>query len=156
MAKNFYKDLYDVKSISDAKYELLHQLDLINSKSLEGSATKEEILKIIKVWPLKSVSGSDRLSYELFKTLLKNKLLEGTFLDLLQIMIIILMDPNIYGCKIASDWTEECIKIMFKKDKFTDIKNYYPLSMTNTIYKLLTTVINDRLASVCIKIIGPH
>ena len=45
---------------------------------------------------------------------------------------------------------------MFKKGDPTDIKNYRPLSMTNTIYKLLTTVINDRLAPACAKIIGPH
>ena len=45
---------------------------------------------------------------------------------------------------------------MFKKGNSIDIKNYCSLSMTNTIYKLLTTVINDRLASACAKIIGSH
>ena len=102
MARDFYKDLYDVKPISDAKYELLCQLDLIDPEGLEGPATKEEILKVVKAWPLGSVSGPDGLLYELFKTLLKDKLLGGTFLDLLQITVTILMDPNTYGCKIAS------------------------------------------------------
>ena len=72
------------------------------------------------------------------------------------IVVTVLMETTKYNCKMPVQWSEGSIKIMFKKGDLTDIASYRPLSMINTIYKLVTSVILNRLSGPFASCIGSH
>lgn len=48
------------------------------------------------------------------------------------------------------------ILVLYKKGEREDIRNYRPLSMANAIYKLLTSVLNNRIIGPISEVIGIH
>jgi hypothetical protein len=68
----------------------------------------------------------------------------------------ILIQPTTYNVSIPEKWSTGIIKLLYKKGDKTDTRNYRPLSMTKSIYKLFTTIINNRLLTPFSLCIGEH
>lgn len=68
----------------------------------------------------------------------------------------ILIQPEVYNVKVPKKWLLGTIKVIYKKDDEVDIKNYRPLSMTESLYKMFTTVINSRLVEPLAQCLGKH
>ena len=157
VATDFYKQLYEKKSTSKAAQRKLHKLitpgDFTNAV---GAVSTKEVAKIISHWSIGTVPGPDGIPLDFFKEYLRVDINGDTLLKALSVLLTILVQPDKYGMQIPATWTEGCIKIVHKKNEKTDIKNYRPLSMTNSIYKLFTGLIMGRIIGPLDECIGKH
>ena len=56
--------------------------------------------------------------------------------------------------RLSDSWNVSVLSLIFKKGDPSNIKNYRPISLTNTDYKLLAHVLTNRLHNVLYKIIS--
>jgi hypothetical protein len=146
VATTFYQKLYNAKKTSStAQRKLISLLPTTDFSSSLGSVTTAEVVKIIGKWTTNTVPDPDEIPLEFFKEFLKVDINGHYLRDALAVILTILIQPNKFDVSIPDSWTEDCIKILHKKEETTDIKNYRPLSMTNTIYKLFTKLIMKRI-----------
>ncbi|KOS42829.1 hypothetical protein ACN38_g6260 [Penicillium nordicum] len=156
LARSFYKDLYKRDDVNGTHQDGL--LSLIKGgdfSSAEGEVTEEETWRVIKEWGAGKVPGPRGLVYEFFKNFY-NYGDPVTFGEVLRPIMTVLVDPVRFGVQIPKIWTTSSISLLYKKGNRTDIKNYRPLSMVESMYKLLTGIINNRLLKPFGNIIGKH
>ena len=105
-------------------------------ESKDSPIKKDEILKALKDMENNKSPGTDGLPKEFYVTLWKE--LGDDLSDI--IAKIYLAD------QIPSSWKEGLITLIYKeKGKVEDIKNWRPISLLNTDYKLLTKVVANRM-----------
>lgn len=135
VAKDFYTDLFtQAKTNPKSQEALLKRLPSGNFTGSDVAVSTSEILTVVSNWTMGRVPGMDGIPQDFYKKFLKTKKGEFSFLDIITIICTILIETTKYRCKMPTRWSEGCIKIMYKKGDTTDISNYRPLSMTNTIY----------------------
>ena len=158
VAKDFYTDLFSQAETNPVSQDMiLRRLPSGNFAGLEGAATTAEVKAVVAGWATGRTPGTDSIPLDFFKKFKDTKKKSSfTFLEVMTIVVTILIETTKYNCKMPVQWSEGCIKIMFKKGDLTDIANYRPLSMINTIYKLVTSVILNRLSGPFASCIGSH
>lgn len=156
VATDFYKELYTRRvTYKEDQDTLLEHISTEDFTDAAGPLTEKELEKVLKNLANGSSPGPDGLPHEFFKHFTRSA--EGrAFEKILLETFSILIQPHKYGVQIPKKWARSTIKISHKKGERCDIKNYRPLSMTNTVYKMLTGLVNNRLLPIFNKHIGQH
>jgi len=89
--------------------------------------------------------GSDGLVMELFKE----------FKLELAPMLLMLFTAIFESSSVTPTQREAVVTLLYKKDDATDIKNWRPISLLNTDYKILTRILATRLGSLMTKLTDP-
>ena len=149
--KAFYSKLYsstDPKSLDIENYleklNLYHTLSETDSESCEGLITKEECEKALAKMNGNKSPGLDGLSTEFYKT----------FWNELSDLIVDSFNEAFENGMLSDSRNISVLSLIFKKGDTSKIKNYRPISLTNTDYKLLAHVLANRLHKILHNIIS--
>jgi hypothetical protein len=144
IAHSFYSNLYSPDPVDDeALNQLLLQIPLdvrLNSDQQESLLTPiqfEDILLESKRSPRYSSPGSDSLPYEILNLVM-------LFPPYRALIYEIYNDALQHGFFPAS-WNESIMSLLPKKGNLSDIRNYRPISLANTDYKIFTRILNKRM-----------
>ena len=122
------------------------QLHPDNQLLLTLPVTTQEVHKVLTKYPHRKCPDPDGVPFELYATL--SCLLAYPLSQLFnQCLISKLQLPG-------GELSYLCL--LFKKGDRADLKNWRPLAMSNTDFKLLTKVLTNRLAKAAPKVISPH
>ena len=155
-----YSELYAPKSgLSIQNQDLLlkympHRPELWQETT--NPVTRKEVSKVLSGWKLGKSPGPDGLSYNLFKLMAQFKARKRRVIDLLTAYVSLHVEYNTYQVTLPRQVTKGIIKVMYKKGDPLDWGNYRPLSMTNSLYKLVTAVINARIEPGVSEVVGKH
>ena len=148
----FYKELYSSQNLSVSNEDMKFFLDDNNdlpkltdsSKSyMDADVENEEILNALKLTKNNKSPGPDGITFEFYK-LYWNVI--GN--DLCDVLKAGLQDEELaYSQYLAS------IILLYKKGPRPDIRNWRPISLLNTDYKILSKVFAERLKKVLAEII---
>jgi len=151
---SFYKTLYTSKMIPtdttnsyfiDLENATLPKLSKSESKLCDGYVTVSECTNVLyKIKPNKS-PGSDGLSIELYQKfwpLIKKHLVES-------------FNEGFDNNNLSDSQNIAILSLMHKKGDPQELKNYRPISLLNTDYKLLTHVLAARMHTILHRIINP-
>lgn len=148
---NFYTDLYATKQIRD---EVMNDyLDNTNLESTlsesditlcEGMLTMQECTDVIKKMKKNKSPGNDGLPVEFYLTFWE---------DIKNVVIESLNESFVTG-EMSSSQKCAIITLMFKKGDPEMLKNWRPISLLNTDYKIAAFAIANRLQKVLGKIIN--
>jgi exonuclease III len=154
IATEFYKDLYSKRTTYKKDQDrLLNHISPGNFENITGPFSNTEVQKVIRGWNNGKAPGPDGIPYEFFKHFaVKGSLLETALVAVTSILV----QPCKYGIIMPEEWALGTIKILWKKGEKEDIKNYRPLSMTNSVFKLFSTLVNNRLVVGFSNCIGTH
>ena len=149
--KAFYSNLYssnDPKSLDIENYleklNLYHTLSETDSDSCERLITKEECEKALSKMDGNRSPGLDGLSTEFYKT----------FWNELGDLIVDSFNEAFENGMLSDPCNISVLSLIFKKGDTSKIKNYRPISWTNTDYKLLAHVLANHLHKVLHNIIS--
>ena len=145
----FYKNLYTTEPTNDINQRKI--CNLISHKKLKGEnkelgkfITEPEIKKALNKMANNKSPGNDGLPKEFYITFweeLKSDLVE--------------LYNNIYLKKCLPESQKNAtIRLIYKKDDPEQLKNWRPISLPNTDYKILSKVLSNRLGTVMPEIIG--
>ena len=149
MAEEFYKELYAMKLSEDSVREEI--LGCLTERITRRAATElsaliivDEVEKAIQRAALGKSPGSDGLPSEYYKVLAPRSKKKGRDKEH---SIMAGRLTSLYNCiqrevRVPEGWTDGLLTILFKdKGLRIDIKNYRPLSIMNTDYKLFTDIL---------------
>lgn len=119
---------------------------------LEAPVRISEIETVLKHWGCETVPGPDGIPYEFYKTYAKDTRLK----EVLTIVMTSIYQKDKFALEMPKKWKEGVIKILFKKGDSTLMANYRPLSMMNSIAKMFTSLLNNRLIPRFCPLIGAH
>ena len=146
----FYKNLYkeELASKHEIKDYLNHtnSLRLLNKKeaeSLEGKITRKECELALKNMKNNKSPGSDGLPVEFYKT----------FWQELNPMLLDSLNSSYEVGELSPSQKRSILSLIFKKNDKHMLKNWRPISLLNTDYKILTHVLANRLKVVIGKLI---
>ena len=149
--KSFYSKLYssnDPKSLDIENYleklNLYHALSETDSDSCEGLITIEECEKALSKMDGNKSPRLDGLSTEFYKA----------FWNELGDLIVDSFNEAFENGMLSDSRNVSVLSLIFKKGDTSKIKNYRPISLTNTDYKLLAHVLANRLHKVLHNIIS--
>lgn len=158
IARDYFEELYTVRETSEeAQERLLQNITPGDFSGTTGEVSIEEVMAVLKHWDRGSVPGPGGVPYDFFKDFKDVGPRGCTLVEVLRMVMTILIQPKKYHVMIPTIWTKGVVKLLWKKKgEITDIKNYRPLSMTESIYKLFTSIINNRLIKPFSRCIGKH
>ena len=139
IAITFYKQLYSSEKTDDISCDIILSnikmcLDPGIAFMLEQPITAEEVTSAIENAPRNKSPGSDDIPSEVW-------------LELTHLSSVIAHDFNNWldSSSIPDDINEGVINLLFKKDDPMEIKNYRPITLLNSIRKILSSIIVKRL-----------
>ena len=148
--RNFYKDLYTKESIpSDEINKYLNEVNKLNklsenqASSLEGLVTKQECESALKIMKNNKSPGSDGIPVEFYKA----------FWDDINLLLIDSLNSAYDTGELSGTQKRGILSLLFKKNDKHMLKNWRPISLLNTDYKILAHVLANRLKSVIGKLI---
>ena len=143
--KSFYKNLWGINNDANEteQNEYLNFLDQIkldqdnqtNLNEINKLINKNEIEIAIDSLNSDAAPGSDGLTAEFYKTFKKT-----IITDLYELFNNIFLKG-----KMPKSMREAIIKLLYKKNDHKNIKNWRPISLLNTDYKILSKIIVNRL-----------
>ena len=144
----FYKDLFTSQNLNSDKSFFLgnptKQLSEDSKNSLEDEITLVELFKALKLMPNNKSPGEDGIPIELYKVYFN--IIGQDMLEVFQ-----------YGLErqeLAYSQYLAVITLLYKKGTREDIRNWRPISLLNTDYKILSKVLAERLKKVLPEIIN--
>ncbi|KAF5198055.1 Line-1 retrotransposable element orf2 protein, partial [Thalictrum thalictroides] len=108
--------------------------------------TTQEVHKVLTNYPCCKCPGPDGVPFELY----------ATHSRLLAYPLSQLFNQCLMGGLQLPGGELSYLCLLFKKGDRADLKNWRPLAMSNTDFKLLTKVLTNRLAKAAPKVISPH
>ena len=140
---DFYKELYAKDSLDLQTQESLigdseFSLTASESESCEGELTKGELFAALGGLQTGNAPSSDGLPTEFYKAFWK---------DLGDLLVIVLNENFRLGV-LTDSQREGLLRLLYKKDDKRLAKNWRPISLLNTDYKLDYKVITERLKPV--------
>jgi hypothetical protein len=153
--KNFYKQLYSKKvDLSDTEkqeisYEIINESNLVQLTEEEKNGcdipiTEEEILKSLKDLKNNKTPGTNGISAEFYKFF---------WHDIKDFLINSIVESVEKG-ELSSEQKRGIISLIPKKGKDRlQLKNWRPISLLNTDYKILTKLLAKRLIHILPNII---
>lgn len=150
-AQRFYQTLYNDEPVDRAlQDQLLDQLErkltYADRQSCEGPITRPEIDAAIKKMNVNKAPGADGLTTEFYKTFWR-ELAD----DLCEIY-----NFAFEGESLANSQRESILRLLFKKGERCNLKNWRPIALLNTDYKILATVMATRLRPTLASVIQEH
>ena len=143
--KQFYENLYETKQSEDHKHSefldditLTHTLSSDQSSLCEGSITLLECTKVINNMKINKSMGLDGLSVEFYKQ----------FWGVIGVFLVNMYNDLFEQGELTESQKISVITLIYKKgDKYL-LKNYRPISLSNTDYKIIAQVLANRLHQV--------
>lgn len=140
---DFYKILYvkdklDLQAQENLLDELEHSLSTSERDSCEGEFTKEELFAALGGLQTGKAPGSDGLPTEFYKA----------FWEDLGDVLVTVLNENFRLGFLTDSQREGLLRLLYKKDDKRLAKNWWPVSLLNTDYKLASKVITERLKPV--------
>ena len=121
---------------------LIEDLDLFlcdsERDSCEGELTKDELFAALGGLQTGKSPGSDGLPTEFYKAFWQ---------DLNDVLLLVLNENFRLGI-LTDSQRESLLRLLYKKDDCRYVKNWRPISLLNTDYKLASKVITERLKRV--------
>jgi len=149
IAHQFYTDLYTATPTCAISTKLL--LDQLTRKltnqqaaTLEDPITAKEVERAINTIPTNKSPGPDGLPNELWKEI---KDQAATLAELFNEWFL--------AGEIPAEVQGGIITLLFKKGDPQDIKNYRPITLLNTLAKILTKILTARLSRVMGSLVSP-
>lgn len=145
---NFYQDLFAKDSLDlRVQAQLIDDLELSLTDSdraaCEGSLTKDELFSALKGLRTGKSPGSDGLSTEFYLA----------FWDALGDSLTLVLNERLSLGILSDTQREGLLRLVYKKDDRRLAKNWRPISLLNTDYKLAAKVITERLKTVIASIV---
>lgn len=158
VAADFYKSLFAVRLTNPSKgrnfIDLMPKLPRALSESTSVPITSTEVKAVLKGAATGKSPGPDGLPVELFKEVFQSSsenaetLCEG----LAQLFNSLLQEE-----RADESFSVGVLSILYKnKGSPQDLKNYRPLTVANSDYKLFTGILAKRLCSALNGVVGPH
>jgi hypothetical protein len=141
----YYKMLFGEKTVSEGDKQLLIQklsqvaIQEASAERLEANIEDEEVQKVMDALPLGKQAGPNRIPNALFRCM-------STYFA--PLLAPILRDVVSGKGKLPSHMLEGDITILYKKKSRLDPRNYRPLTMLNSDYKIYTKILANRLKTV--------
>ena len=150
-AMRFYQQLYSKDDLDEDKMQTLidRQIDkrLTDDQrdSIEGIVRKGELLESLKSMENDKSPGLDGLTREFY--VMNWELIGSDYAD---------VTANTYlQDRLPDSWSEGLITLIYKeKGDMTDLKNWRPITLLNTDYKIYTKALSDRFRKVTRHIIN--
>uniref|UniRef100_A0A670IZP3 Reverse transcriptase domain-containing protein n=1 Tax=Podarcis muralis TaxID=64176 RepID=A0A670IZP3_PODMU len=148
---DFYEQLYRNKERNNnrkieryLKGKMVRKISIEQKERLNAPILREEVEEVIKELKRGKAPGPDGFTssyYKEMKDILMNPLVE-------------VMNNTLKEREIPNTWKEAFITIIPKQDADpTQVKNYRPISLLNTDYKIFAGILAKRLKKILIKII---
>lgn len=150
----FYKDLYSSQCLpeqeSSKKFFLENKfpsqkLSEESKHRLECDITKDEVAAAIKLTKNNKSPGPDGITFEFYKL----------YWDLIGDDLYEVLQCGLESEELAYSQYLATIILLYKKGTRPDIRNWRPISLLNTDYKILSKVFAERIKSVLVEIIHP-
>lgn len=140
---NFYTALFTKDSLDmQIQTELIDDLELslndLEREQCEGLFTKEELLSALQGLQTGKSPGPDGLPTEFYLS----------FWDSLCDMLVLVFNERFRLGVLTDSQREGLLRLVHKKDERNLAKNWRPISLLNTDYKIASKVITERLKSV--------
>ncbi|KAK4521179.1 uncharacterized protein ATC70_013124 [Mucor velutinosus] len=153
IATNFYTSLFTPEALDSTALSVIIRnipghlkLNSDQQESLMMPIDVEELLTDSKQTRRLSSPGPDGLPYEILYLVMKFP----PFHDLIQLVY----NEALKKGKSPPSWNESVMCLLYKKGDPTDMKNYRPLSLANSDYKLFTRNVNRRIMEVSSNLIS--
>ena len=143
-AREFYRELYTEEDNLDQDQQnwLVQQLDRIldnnERESCEGPITTKEMDAALKEAKMNKAPGPDGIPAEFYQQFWKE--LKDDLCDVL--------NENFENNEMTESQRQAILRLLFKKDNEKQLKNWRPISLLNSDYKLTAKVIATRLKKV--------
>ena len=121
--------------------------DVTPTDLLEAPITPEEVLNTLKRSNANSAPGPNRLQYSAWKRL-----------DPGHAIITAILNTCRINAKVPPSWKRSTTILIHKGDDVTNLDNWRPIALQNTLYKVYTSIITRRVSSWAIitnKVISP-
>ena len=150
---NYYQQLYSSKNVPTVEINsYFESLDSVNirklknfeSNSCEGGITANECDRVLSKFKENKSPGSDGLPIEFYKQ----------FWHLLKDHMISIFNEAFDNEKLSDSQNQGILTLLHKKGDPQLLKNYRPISLLNTDYKILMHVLANRMHTVLHKIIS--
>lgn len=155
IATGFYSNLFTPTPIdAGAARTLLRSIPRAlkvtkdQQEELMAAIAVDELLEESKRTPRRSSPGPDGLPYEILYLVMKYP----PYHDLISVVY----NEALTKGRFPNSWNESLMTLLYKKGDSADMKNYRPLSLANTDYKLFTRIINSRVMEVSHSLISRH
>uniref|UniRef100_A0A670ZBU0 Uncharacterized protein n=1 Tax=Pseudonaja textilis TaxID=8673 RepID=A0A670ZBU0_PSETE len=103
---------------------------------LEGNITMMELTEALKKQNVGKAPGPDGLPVEFYKT----------FQEILNLHLLEVMNEVMSKKRIPKTWSEAYITLILKEDTdLQQVKNYRPISLLNSDYKIFASILAERL-----------
>jgi hypothetical protein len=150
---NFYENLYNNK-INKDKEEIINYLKTIDVPKIDetckddcdGRVTLEECTKALKLMKMNKSPGNDGLTVEFYQK----------FWGLISNLLLQSFNESFENGQLSHSQRQAVITLLDKGKDRTLLKNWRPISLLNTDYKLLSKVIAERIKPVLTNIINPN
>jgi hypothetical protein len=161
IAEEYYRHLYSNEKTDPACQEILLNLMEPNAafrnSDLTAPITTTELKRITSSWSIGSSPGPNGIPYEWYSWYLRDeetaKPMETLLLCLSTVMICHQEETG--SCQ-PKGWLEGVVSLLYKKGDRAELKNYRPISLINTDYKIVSALINQRLMEPSLGSIGKH
>jgi hypothetical protein len=105
-----------------------------NQNLISTEISEEEIINIIKNTKRRKTLKINKIKYDLLKNLPNVSFLKEFFNKVKNEEI-----------EMSKAWKEGNLILLYKKNDKLDVNNYKPITLLNTIYKIYTCIINNKL-----------
>ena len=162
IAQAFYQELFSTgKTCEKSQEKLLNlftkALPQEEAHRLTTEVTYSEIKRVLKKWKSGKTPGPDGIPYEWLKHFSQNKVCGDSLTQALLCLSTIMLTMQTEDSRLTPKfWSEGIITTLFKKGDRASLKDYRPLSLLNSVYKLITGLINNRLLIPVSELIGAH
>ena len=146
----FYQTLFTRDSLNmQIQTEIIDALEFsltdYEREMCEGLFTRDELLTALKGLQTGKTPGSDGLSTDFYLC----------FWDDLGDCLLSVLNESFHAGSLAESQYEGLLRLVHKKDDRRLPKNWRPISLLNTDYKLASKIITDRLKKVMSSIVHP-
>jgi hypothetical protein len=145
--ESFYETLYSAMEVTDVNlYDILHDVTKLSqedSSSFEGPLTYQEAHNALKKMTNNKSPGSDGFTVEFFKCF---------FIDI-GTLLVRSANEGFVNNKLSATQRQGVIVCIPKEKPKQCLKNWRPISLLNTAYKIVSASISNRLKSVLSNII---
>jgi len=136
---NLYKkDMIDMNEQNQLLTNLSRKLNRTESQQCEGDLSLEEATNAIQEAKNGKSPGKDGLPPEFYKR----------FWDKLGPELVTVLNEGYEKGHLAPTQQESIIRLLYKKDDRTYLKNWRPISLLNADYKIATKILTNRLKRV--------